>query len=290
MLSRRDFHRLAIAALPASLAIAKPDSKIHGVQIGAQSYSFRDRPLDEAIKGMLEVGLSECELWSGHVEPKEEKGAAGRDALKKWRTTVSMDVFKDVRKKFKDAGILLYAYNYSFRDEFSDEEIQRGFDMAHALGVTRLTASSTVTCAKRVDPFAAKAKVFVGMHGHDNMKPGEFNLPASFEEAMNGSSKYIGINLDIGHFTAAGYDAVAFIKEHHDRITNLHVKDRKKDHGPNVAVWGTGDTPIKGVMQLLKAEKYRFPANLELEYPIPEGSDIITEAKKCLAYVKSCLA
>jgi len=159
MLSRRDFHRLAIAALPASLAFAKPNSKIHGVQIGAQSYSFRDRSLDEAIKGMVEVGLSECELWSGHIEPKEERGDAGREALKKWRTTVSMDVFKDVRKKFKDAGIQLYAYNYSFRDEFGDAEIERGFEMAHALGVTRLTASSTVTCAHRVDPFAAKAKV-----------------------------------------------------------------------------------------------------------------------------------
>ena len=94
---------------------------------------------------------------------------------------------------------------------------------------------------------------------------------------------------DIGHFTAAGYDAVAFIKEHHDKITNLHIKDRKKDHGPNVAVWGTGDTPMKEVLQLLKKEKYLFPANLELEYPVPEGSDIVTEAKKCLAYVKSCL-
>src|SRR5215831_785862 len=128
MLTRRDFHKLAIAALPTSLAIGKVDSKIHGVQIGAQSYSFRDRSLDEAIKGMVEVGLGECELWQGHVEPKQERGAAGREALKKWRTTVSMDVFKDVRKKFDDAGIQLYAYNYSFRDEFSDDEIARGFE------------------------------------------------------------------------------------------------------------------------------------------------------------------
>ena len=47
---------------------------------------------------------------------------------------------------------------------------------------------------------------------------------------------------------------------------------------------------MKEVLQLLKTEKYPFPANLELEYPIPEGSDIVAEAKKCLAYVKSCLA
>src|SRR5665811_1474880 len=81
--------------------------------------------------------------------------------------------------------------------------------------------------------------------------------------------KYNGVNLDIGHFTAAGYDAVAFIKQHHAKITNLHIKDRKKNRGPNVAVWGTGDTPMKEVLQLLKTEKYGFPANLELEYPVP---------------------
>jgi sugar phosphate isomerase/epimerase len=83
---------------------------------------------------------------------------------------------------------------------------------------------------------------------------------------------------------------VAFIQEHHAKITNLHIKDRKKDHGPNVEPWGTGDTPVKAVLQLLKKEKYPIPANMEIEYQIPEGSDIVAEAKKCLAYMKSCLA
>src|SRR5882724_3350568 len=279
MISRRDFHRLALAAVPASLAAGKPNSKIHGVQIGAQSYSFRDRSLDEAIKGMLEVGLSECELWQGHIEPKKE---AGRDSLREWRTTVSMDVFKEVRKKFDDAGIKLYAYNYSFRDEFTDAEIERGFEMAHALGVTRLTASSTVPCAKRVDSFASKHKVYVGMHGHDSTKPGEFASPKSFEDAMAGSSKYIAINLDIGHFTAAGYDAVAYLKQQHAHIVTLHIKDRKKDHGANLPL-GQGDTPIKEVLQTLKEHRWPIPANIEYEY---KGADTLEEVKKCYEYCK----
>ena len=98
-----------------------------------------------------------------------------------------------------------------------------------------------------------------------------------------------GVNLDIGHFTAAGYDAAPFIKEHHAKITNLHIKDRKKDHGPNTP-WGQGDTPLKEVLQLLKKEKYGFPANIELECPIPQGSTIIAEMKKRLAYTRDSLA
>jgi sugar phosphate isomerase/epimerase len=101
--------------------------------------------------------------------------------------------------------------------------------------------------------------------------------------------KYNGINLDIGHFTAAGYDAVDFIQKYHDKITNLHIKDRKKDHGPNVE-WGKGDTPLKEVLLLCKKNKYPFPANIEREYPIPEGSNLIAEFKKCLAYAKNILS
>jgi sugar phosphate isomerase/epimerase len=97
------------------------------------------------------------------------------------------------------------------------------------------------------------------------------------------------VNLDIGHFTACNYDAVAFIKEHHARVTNLHLKDRKKNHGPNTP-WGQGDTPIKAVLQLLRQGKYGIPANIELEYAVPPGSDRVAEVKKCLAYCKDALA
>jgi len=280
MYTRRDFGRLAFSA-----AAAKLDSSVNGVQIGVQSYSFRDRSLDDAIKGMTEAGLALCELWQGHVEPPG-RGRANRDELREWRSTVSLEEFKKVREKFKDAGIRLYAYNYSFRDDFSDQEIARGFEMAKALGVKYLTASSTLTAAKRIAPLAQKAKIYVAMHGHDNVKnSNEFAKPESFEMAM-GYSPYIRVNLDIGHFWAAGYDPVDYIQKHHDKIVTLHIKDRKKDHGANLP-FGEGDTPIKEVLQLLKKNKFKIPANIEYEY---KGSDTVAEVKKCFEYCKQALA
>jgi sugar phosphate isomerase/epimerase len=314
------------------MALAKINSKLSGVRIGVQSYSFRDLSLDDAIKAMVDIGIGECELYSGHVEPKPPSGPGGRSApagarppqteagtprpaaggppaggqaprgaggggrggqnpaareeLRKWRLTVPLDHFKAIRKKFDNAGVRLQAYNLSFNDSFSDEEIDRGFKMAKALGVKTITASSTVSASKRVAPFAEKHKIIVGMHGHSNITdPNEFAKPESFAQAM-ALSKYIGVNLDIGHFFAAGYDPVAYIEAHHDRITNLHVKDRKKDNGPNTP-WGQGDTPIKEVLQLLKRKKYNIPANIEYEY---RGEDTVTEVRKCLQYCKEALA
>ena len=108
-------------------------------------------------------------------------------------------------------------------------------------------------------------------------------------------SKYIGVNLDIGHFTSAGYDPLTFIPEIHDRITNIHLKDSFKPDkcgvlkGPTQP-WGLGETPIKEVLLLMKKNKYKFPANIELEYNIPADSDSVTETGKCYAFIKKCFA
>jgi sugar phosphate isomerase/epimerase len=287
--TRRDFGKIAMAGLPLGAALAKINSKVSGVQIGVQSYSYRDRPLDAAIQAMIEDGIGECELYSPHIElgGLPHKSPVNREELRKWRLTVPMEEIKAVRKKFDDAGIWLFAFNYSFRDDFTDPEIDRGFQIAQALGVKVITASSTVSVMPRLAPFAEKYKIMVGVHGHNNVKdPNEFATPESFAKAM-ALSKMIGVNLDIGHFTAANFDAVSYIEEHHDRITNLHLKDRKKNDGPNVP-FGEGDTPIKQVLLLLKQKKYNIPANIEYEYKGKD--DAAVEVKKCLDYCKQALA
>ena len=102
-------------------------------------------------------------------------------------------------------------------------------------------------------------------------------------------SKYNGANVDIGHFVAGnGFSPADFIKKHHARITNIHLKDRKKNEGPNLP-WGEGDTPIREILQLMQREKYDFMATIEMEHPIPDGSDPMSELAKCVAFCKDAL-
>lgn len=283
MITRRHFPFIAAGALSASCLFGKPgkpDSVIDGVQIGAQSYSFRDRPLDAAIAAMVQIGLNECELWEGHLQPK----LRGAD-LMHWRETATTDTFKEVRRKFDDAGIQIYALNYSFEKGWTDRAIEHGFEIAGALGTDKITSSTTLPVVDRIDKYAQQYKVYVGMHGHSNMKPGEFASPDSFAQAMNGRSKYICVNLDIGHFTAAGFDAVDYLQHHHDRIITLHIKDRKRNQGENMPL-GQGDTPIRAVLQLLKKNQWKIPANIEYEY---KGGDTVVEVTKCYAYCREAL-
>jgi len=293
LISRRDAGKLLLAGCAGALVSRKElhsaamiNSVIRGVQIGAQSYSFRDRPLDACIDAFRTIGLGECELTEGHLEPAKAKNPE----LKKWRLEVPLSFFKEVRQKFDRAGILLYAWNYSFRRDYTDLEIERGFQMAEALGVKYITASSNVSVAPRVDKYAQKYKIMVGFHGHDQTNlSDEFSSPDTFARAMQGASPYIGVNLDIGHFTAAGGDPVAYIREHHDKIVALHLKDRKKNHGANLP-FGQGDTPIVAVLQLLRDKGWKIPANIEYEYGEEiKGLDTVAEVKKCFEYCRKAL-
>ena len=226
--------------------------------------------------------MTEEQIAAARAQPRAQE-------MLKWRKSVSMDRFKEIGKKINNAGIDVAILCFNMNEAITDDEMDYAFVMAKALGAKAISTSTQVTVAKRLGPVAEKHKMLIGFHGHDNnADPNETGSLESYARALS-YGKYNGVNLDIGHFTSCNYDAVAFIKENHARITNLHLKDRKKDHGPNTP-WGEGDTPIKAVLQLLKQEKYKFPANIELEYRIPEGSDRVAEVKKCLAYCKEALA
>ena len=290
---------LSSLALPSVLRA----QTVSGVRLGVQTYSFREltRPpggdlVDPIIAAMKECGLTECELWAPQIEPPSsfgrgrptpEQAQQAREAAKTWRLETPIDHFRAIRKKFEGAGMTIYAFNYSPNNSFTDAEIDRGFEMAKALGAEIITASATIEAARRMAPFAAKHKMPVAMHNHSNVTdPNEFATLESLATALK-LSPLFRINLDIGHFTAANYDAVAYIREHHASITNLHLKDRKKEQGPNTA-WGTGDTPIRQVLQLLKQERWPIRAYIEYEHNGEAGP--VDEVKKCFAFAKSALA
>ena len=134
-----------------------------------------------------------------------------------------------------------------------------------ALGVAGISSSTVLTEARRLVPFVERHKMFVAMHNHNNLvDPDQFATPASFEKAL-AMSDYFKVTLDIGHFVAGNNDPVDFIRKHHDRIVNIHIRDRKRNNGPS-RPFGQGDTPIKEVLRLIRDNQY--PIRCYLEYRV----------------------
>jgi sugar phosphate isomerase/epimerase len=350
--TRRDFGKIALSALPATgalsfpgTALALPDSKVSGVQIGIITYSLRQGIAKADLPAVIaKLGINSVELMSGDAEamagapaiPAGRGGgggrgatgasgaglgggaagatggrgggggrapltpeqvaaqAAARQALADWRKAVTPATFQSVRKQFNNAGVNLQILCYNMGVNIADDEIDYAFRMAQAMGVQGISSSSTVSVAKRVAPFAEKYRIMWGGHGHNNITdPEQFGSEESFEKIMS-FGDYIGANLDVGHYNQTGGDALSFIQRHHDRITNIHIKDSTRPTQPGtvsntLTSWGEGDAPIKAVLQWMRKERLTFPANIEFEYAIPPGSDAVTEVAKCLDYAKACL-
>lgn len=314
----------------ARLMAARPNSNFGGVQIGIITYSFRALPggAAEILKYCLECGISAVELMGNVAEnyagappppgrgvarggPGRGPGAPGgrppltpeqRAAMEKaaadlrqWRLSVSMEKYKALRKMYEDAGVKIYAFKLPPTMAMSDQEYEYIWNVAETLGAGHITMELPTEDAllQRVAEYAAKRRLRIAFHTHGQ------GGASGFDKALS-ASKYTALNFDVGHYYGVnGQSPVPVIERHHERIASLHLKDRKGPAsapegssgrgGPNMP-WGQGETPLKEILRLMKERRYRFPASIEYEYNTPDGSDVLSEIKKCVQFCKEALS
>ncbi|MBN3582313.1 sugar phosphate isomerase/epimerase [Algoriphagus aestuarii] len=306
----------------------KPNSMINGVQVGCITYSFRSMPDQSAeatLKYVTDSGLSAIELMGDPAESfagmpaspinrmrmfqlmgkqrqgteltAEEKseldemrtaGEAYGKEVAEWRAKADMKKFEDLRKMYKAAGVSIYAFKpNAFGKNNTDAEINYGMKAAKALGASHVTLEHPSDDAHtlKLGKMAEKNGIAVGYHGHEQET---FNF---WDTAIAQSPKN-GLNLDAGHYIAAGNtDLIPLIEKQHSHIYSMHTKDRQTPaNGKGNLAWGTGDTPIPDLLKLIQKNKYKFPATIELEYQIPEGSDAVKEVQKCVEFCEKSLS
>jgi sugar phosphate isomerase/epimerase len=315
MYSRREFGTLALAGVAASWLPALNGRAaaltVRGVKIGIITGSLnplpentgRD-PIDVIIEQCKALGVTDVELVTvfpqgapqvvnggrfgqapAEVTPEYTKT---RQALREWRIALPLDRFRDVRARFDKAGLNLFSYVQTIDDHMTDAEIEAVFKQLQALKVPMFTTNQTrVGMGPRIAPFAEKYAIKAAWHPHAQIHdPNEVATPESMEKLLAMSKAFV-INLDIGHYTAGNNDAVAFLRKHHERITHLHIKDRKRDNGPNVQL-GTGDTPIKECAALIRDNKWPIMLIVEREYRDAPGTPV-EQTRGQLNYLRSLL-
>lgn len=300
----------------------------NGVSIGLITYSFRSMPDQSAeaiLQYVLDSGVGAIELMGDPAESfagkpdnpvdrrtyfglrrkqrdgegltydeqkdlqeMQEQTAAYNKEVALWRASVSPDKFRELKRMYHDSGVSIYAFKpRAFEKDNSDAEIDWGFRTAALLGASHITLEHPGDDAHtgKLGKMAKKHGVYVAYHGHEQQ------TPAFWDTALE-QSAYNSLNLDLGHYVAAGNEApLEIITKKHNRIMSMHLKDRQSPaNGKENLPWGSGDTPIREALQLMKKNNYGFPATIELEYDIPEGSDAVKEVRKCLAYCRDALS
>ncbi len=252
-----------------------PCSKFGGVQIGVITYSYRsmpDKSAEAVLKQVVDSGINSIELMGDVVE--RYAGA-------------SLEKVAELRRMYADAGVGIHIVKFgNIGDKnCTDERMAYYFNVAKALGVKAITREISEDAARRVGPLADQHGIKVAFHNHTQINA------ATYDGPILSYGKNLAINLDIGHYVAANDDSVlAIIEKYHDRIFSLHLKDRKNkaNKGTNMP-FGQGNTPVVEALQLLKKNRWRIHADIELEYPVPQDSDAVREVAKCVQYCRQAL-
>jgi sugar phosphate isomerase/epimerase len=295
--------------VPARAALSAPHIRRFGdVRIGAISYSYRALPssAQEILGYLIQGGLSTVELMGGPAEayagipegPREPardaseaeraefQGARAKflEEARAWRLSATMDRFSDLGRMY--AGVAIDILKLG-DPRWSDAEIDYAYRAARAVGARGISFEAGDQSAQRMAPFAAKHALYNGMHNHTQVGDPDW----SFDRLL-AHSPYNALNLDIGHYVAGtGQSPIPVIQKYHDRITHLHLKDRRSpSNGGDNVPWGEGETPIAEVLRLIQREGYPITAMIELEYPVPETSNVLIEVAKCAGYCRGALS
>jgi sugar phosphate isomerase/epimerase len=248
------------------------------VKLGVSAVELRSQPVEQFL-GVPVTLIAPRGRGTPPPDPAVQKQAS--EDLRKWRLGVPMSKVKEFRKKWNDAGVAIDIVKYDGIFNYDDDVVDYAFELAKNLGARAISCEIDVPKTKRLGQFADKHKMMVGYHGHSATGP------AAWEEAFS-YAKYNGANVDIGHFFGGQkMSPLPFIEKYHDRITHLHVKDKTTDD--KTVAFGQGQTPVIPILHALRDNKWKIDAIIEFEYPVPDGSDRMTEMAKCMDYCKRAL-
>ena len=268
-------------------------SNLRGVQIGTITYSYRDQSnrAGDLLLYALAGGVGSVELMADGAETFA--GNPGTLDLNSAVVKRTLEKFRQLGKLFRQQGVDINILKYSPHPGMSREQLEYVYSACATIGAAGLTTEMDVNGGKVVGPIAEKYGKYVIFHNHG--QPSEANFPGF--DAYLRDSKAAMLNFDAGHyFGFTGNNPCDVIREYHDRIFSIHMKDKTgpKHARPNQNMpWGQGETPIAEMLQLLaeNGKKQDWPkhVDIELEYPVPEGSTPVEEVAKCMEYCRNVL-
>ena len=268
----------AIPAIPlfplasVSTAAAADADAWHGLKVGVATYTLRELPIEEAIKGVKRVGLK-------YVSIKNVKNHIDLSHASEER--------KQRAQMFRDAGLIpLSVGNVSMRT--GEADIRKAFEYARDIGVPTIVCAPSLEAIPILDKMVKEFDIKLAIHNHGPEDKGFFPSPFDVMRAVEKFDKRIGLCIDVGHTARAGVDPADSILKCQERLYDLHMKD--------ISALGDKNTPIEGGRGILDSKsilaailKIKYQGLVGFEYE-KDGKDPVPGLAESVGYVKGLLA
>jgi sugar phosphate isomerase/epimerase len=232
--------RLLLALLTCLLATLPALRAAEGkVELGLQTWTCNRMTFEQVVDFAVKHGIKNLQFFSGQFDPAAPK----EETLRK--------------KAILDAhGLTCYTFGVS-KTSLNPAENRQLFDFAKLIGAKLIVVEPKDLAEwDSLEALVKEYDIKLAIHNHG--KGTVYGDPATVRGILAKRDARIGVCLDVGWVTAAGFDAAEVFRGYNGRVFDLHFKDKKVEtaaDGKEVVLdvpVGTGAANYAGLFAELK--------------------------------------
>lgn len=179
-----------------------------GPQLGLQSWTCRNLSFEQVVDFAARHGIKNVQFFPGHLDP-----AAPTEV--------------NSRKQALLAQHGISAYTFGVMKPGTDKEANRRlFEFARHMGMSLIIVEPPDAAAwDNLEALVKEYDIRLAIHNHGTGTV--YGDPATVKQVLATRDHRIGVCLDVGWVTAAGFDAAIVFREYGDRVFDIHFKDKK---------------------------------------------------------------
>ena len=275
----------AIALLIATSLRGAPaipqEYKIGGFAVGCQAYTFNRFSVFEAIEKTAQAGGRVIEFYPGQKLSQEQPD-------NKWDHNASEEIIQKVKDQLAKHNILAVNYGVVALSK-NESEARKVFDFAKKMGLYAITTESD-DALDTIEKLVKEYDIKVGFHEHKRSANPNYKLwdPNCVLSIVKDRDPRIGACADTGHWATSGIKPLDGIRILEGRIVSCHLKERTVigKELPD-AIYGTGVTDTKGILDELKRQ--RFEGNIAIEYE-NNWDNSVPDVAQCVGFIRGYTA
>src|SRR6185295_5626649 len=202
--------RLWLAILCGSLlGLAGPTQAADGKPpVGIQTWTLRNMSFDEVVDFCVGHKIKYVQMISKHIDP-----------------------FGTPEETMRKKAVLdkngLVCYTFGVNGTGMDKEKNRKlFEFAKLMGIKIIVVEpKNMAEWDNLEELVKEYDIKVAIHNHGKGTP--YGDPETVKGILKARDKRIGVCLDVGHVTGAGFDAAKVFTEYEGRVYDIHLKDKK---------------------------------------------------------------
>jgi len=230
---------LRLTLLTVVLALSPFARAAGDVQLGLQTWTCNRMTFDQVVDFAAKHGIKQLQFISGQFDPT----APREETLRKQAILAAK-------------GLTCYTFGVS-KTSLDKEENRKLFEFAKLIGAKFIVVEPKDPAEwDNLEQLVKEYDIKLAIHNHG--KGTVYGDPATVQAILAKRDSRIGVCLDVGWVTAAGFDAAEVFRAYGNRVFDIHFKDKKVEKaadGKDVVLdveLGTGAANYAGLFAAIK--------------------------------------